>query len=209
MDRSERGRNCLLTTQLLLREAGFGPSDVTDILLTHIHTDHSGGLMRDDQRVFQNATIHVGKPDVTFFLNRSNAANAHYDIKYFDEAIRTVKPYLDAGKVNAFDRTTTILPNLVASLHPDHTPGSAFFTLTSGNETIQFVGDIIHVAAIQFPDPSVAIVYDVNPTAAVANRRFRNSYTIEPSSPCRICRSPTSGMCVRLGRVSSGCRSRT
>jgi len=50
-----------------LREAGFGPSDVTDILLTHIHTDHSGGLMRDDQRVFQNATIHVGKPDVTFF----------------------------------------------------------------------------------------------------------------------------------------------
>lgn len=154
-----------------LREAGFGPSDVTDILLTHIHTDHSGGLMRDDQRVFQNATIHVGKPDVTFFLNRSNAANAHYDIKYFDEAIRTVKPYLDAGKVNAFDRTTTILPNLVASLHPGHTPGSAFFTLTSGNETIQFVGDIIHVAAIQFPDPSVAIVYDVNPTAAVAVRQ--------------------------------------
>ncbi len=154
-----------------LSAAGFKPSDVTDVLITHIHTDHSGGLMRDDQRVFQNATIHVGKPDVTFFLNRSNAAKAHYGIKYFDEAIRTVKPYLDAGRVNAFDRTTTVLPNLVASLHPGHTPGSAFFTLTSGNETIQFVGDIVHVAAVQFPDPSVAIVYDVDPAAAVAVRR--------------------------------------
>jgi len=154
-----------------LREAGFGPSDVTDVLLTHIHTDHSGGLMRDDQRVFPNATIHVGKPDVTFFLDRSNAATSHYDIKYFDEAMHTLKPYLHAGKVNAFDRTTTILPNLVASLHPGHTPGSAFFTLTSGNETIHFVGDIIHVAAVQFPDPSVAIVYDVNPAEAVAVRQ--------------------------------------
>jgi len=154
-----------------LSASGFKPSDVTDVLITHIHTDHSGGLMRDDQRVFQNATIHVGKPDVTFFLNRSNAAKAHYGIKYFDEAIRTVKPYLDAGRVNAFDRTTTILPNLVASLHPGHTPGSAFFTLTSRNETMQFVGDIVHVAAVQFPDPSVAIVYDVDPAAAVAVRR--------------------------------------
>ncbi len=154
-----------------LKAAGFGPSDVTDVLITLVHTDHSGGLMRDDQRVFPNATIHVDKPDVTFFLDRSNAAKAHYEIKYFDEAIRTVKPYVDAGKVNAFDRTTTILPNLVASLHPGHTPGSAFFTLTSGNETVQFVGDIIHVAAVQFPDPSVAIVYDVDPAAAVAVRR--------------------------------------
>ena len=154
-----------------LKAAGFGPNDVTDILITHIHTDHSGGLMRDDRRVFPNATIHVGKPDVTFFLDRSNAVKAHYDMKYFDEAIRTVKPYLDAGKVNAFDRTTTILPNIVASLHPGHTPGSAFFTLTSDNETMQFVGDIVHVAAVQFPDPSVAIVYDVDPAAAVAVRQ--------------------------------------
>jgi len=154
-----------------LSAAGFEPHDVTDILLTHIHTDHSGGLMRGDERLFTNATVHVGKPDVTFFLDRSNAAKARYDMKYFDEAIHTVKPYVDAGRVNAFDRTTTILPGLSASLHPGHTPGSAFFTLTSQSETILFVGDVIHIAAVQFPDPGVAIVYDVNPAAAVAVRR--------------------------------------
>lgn len=149
-----------------LQAAGFGPGQVTDILITHVHTDHTGGLIRDGQIAFPNATVHVGKPDVDFFLDRKNAARADYDMKYFDEAIKTLKPYVDAGKIDTFDQTTEILPGLTASLHPGHTPGSAFYTLESQGQKLTFIGDIIHVAAIQFPDPSVTIAYDVDPGAA-------------------------------------------
>ncbi len=154
-----------------LSAAGFHPNEITDILITHVHTDHSGGLMRDSEMVFPKATIHVGQPDLTFFLDRSNAATAHYDVKYFDEAVKTIKPYLDAGRVNAFDRPTQIMPGLTATLNPGHTPGSAFYSLKNGSNSILFVGDVIHVAAVQFPDPNVAITYDVNPKAAVAVRQ--------------------------------------
>lgn len=153
-----------------LAVAGYRPEQISDILITHVHTDHSGGLVHGGKIAFPNATVHVGKPDVDFFLDPSNAAKTGYDHKYFDEAITTLKPYVDAGKVAAFSGMTEVVPGITATLHPGHTPGSAFYTLTSQGERVTFIGDIIHVASVQFPDPSVTIVYDVNPKAAEATR---------------------------------------
>lgn len=149
-----------------LEATGVSPDDIDDILITHIHTDHSGGLVQDGQIIFPGATIHVGKPDIDFFLDRENAARSNYDVQYFDQAIATVKPYVDAGKVTTFSETTEILPGITAELHPGHTPGSAFFTLESAGERIVFIGDIIHVAAVQFPAPEITIAFDVDPTEA-------------------------------------------
>lgn len=153
-----------------LAVADVRPDQITDVLITHVHTDHTGGLVKAGARVFANATVHVGKPDVDFFMDRSNAAKAHYDVKYFDEAVTTLKPYLDAGKVKAFAATAEILPGITATLHPGHTPGSAFYTLHSGDQRIVFVGDIIHVSAVQFPEPAITITYDVDPKAAAKVR---------------------------------------
>jgi glyoxylase-like metal-dependent hydrolase (beta-lactamase superfamily II) len=153
-----------------LAAAGYRPEQINDILITHVHTDHSGGLVQGGRIVFPNATVHVGKPDVDFFLNPVNAAASGYDSKYFDEAIKTLRPYVGAGKIAAFSNTTEVVPGITATLHPGHTPGSAFYTLTSQGERITFVGDVIHVASVQFPDPTVTIVYDVDPRAAEATR---------------------------------------
>jgi glyoxylase-like metal-dependent hydrolase (beta-lactamase superfamily II) len=153
-----------------LEATGVSPDDIDDILLTHIHTDHSGGLIRDGKMIFPGATVHVGKPDVDFFLDRENAARSGYDVQYFDQAIATVKPYVDAGQVAAFSKTTEILPGITAELHPGHTPGSAFYTLESAGARIVFIGDIIHVAAVQFPAPEITIAFDVDPSAAAQVR---------------------------------------
>jgi glyoxylase-like metal-dependent hydrolase (beta-lactamase superfamily II) len=154
-----------------LLAAGLRPEQITDILLTHAHDDHMGGLVRGGRLAFPNATVHVGKPDIAFFLDRSNAARFHYDMHYFDEAIATLKPCVDAGKVQTFSGTTEIMPGVTASLHPGHTPGSAFYTLESNGQKIVFVGDIVHVASVQFPDPRITIEYDVNTAQAATARQ--------------------------------------
>jgi glyoxylase-like metal-dependent hydrolase (beta-lactamase superfamily II) len=153
-----------------LKAAALAPAQITDILITHVHTDHSGGLISGGRLAFPNATVHVGKPDVDFFLDRANAAKSGVDMKYFDEAIKTIKPYVDTGKVKTFDRQAEILPGVTATLHPGHTPGSAFYTLRSGGQQVIFIGDIIHVSAVQFPDPAITIVYDVDRMSAARIR---------------------------------------
>ncbi len=149
-----------------LKAAGFSADDITDVLITHAHSDHMGGLVHNGEIIFNNARVHIGKPDVDFFMDRKNAEKSGYNVQFFDQAIQALKPYADAGKIDTFDKTTEILPGVTASLHPGHTPGSAFYTLESQGQTLTFVGDIIHVQAVQFPEPSVTIAYDVYPDMA-------------------------------------------
>ena len=149
-----------------LEAIGIEPADITDILITHVHTDHTGGLVADGQPVFPNATVHVGAPDTDFFLDASNAEKTGYAMQYFDEAAKTIGVVDKAGQVAPFSGTETVLPGIVATIHPGHTPGSAFYKVTSKDESIVFVGDIVHVAAVQFPEPRITIAYDVSPEQA-------------------------------------------
>lgn len=138
-----------------LSAAHVSPDQATDILLTHLHDDHMGGLVHDGQIVFRNAIVHVGKPNLDFFLDRSNAAKANYDMKYFDESFKTIKRYVDAGKVQAFEGTSEIMAGVTATIHSGHTPGSAFYMVESKGQRIVFMGDIVHVAAVQFSQPAI------------------------------------------------------
>ena len=86
-----------------LKAAGYGAEQITDILITHIHTDHTGGLMDGQRMVYPNATLHIERKEVDYWLSAANRARAPDSAKkYFDEAIAKVKPYVDAGKVTTF-----------------------------------------------------------------------------------------------------------
>ncbi len=147
------------------------PDQITDVLISHAHPDHAGGLVHDGQIVFKNATVHIGKPDLDFFLDRSNAEKAHYDVQYFDKAEAILKPYVEAGKLQPFSGSTEILPGLTGTVHPGHTPGSAFYTLQSQGQELVFLGDIVHAATVQFPHPEITIVYDVDQKRAAQTRQ--------------------------------------
>ena len=149
---------------------GLRPEQITDVLLTHLHDDHMGGIVRDGAMVYPNAVIHVAKPDLTYFLDRSNSAKDHYAMKYFDEAETCMTPYLKAGKVKAFEGGEQVVPGIRASIHPGHTPGSTFYALESDGQTLLFVGDLVHVAAVQFPHPDITIDYDVSQSEAAQRR---------------------------------------
>lgn len=152
-----------------LELAGYKAEQITDILLTHIHTAHSGGLIDGDRRVFPNAVVHVDKREIEFWLDTAKANKAEGNMKeLYRQAFVKVKPYLDAGKVKTFDGDTQLFPGIRSVATPGHTPGHSFYVLESNGEKLVFWGDIMHVAEAQFPNPSITIMFDVDSKAAAA-----------------------------------------
>src|SRR6266404_4621315 len=53
-----------------LRAVGIQPEQITDILLTHIHSDHSGGLTVGGRRIFPKAVVHVDKREMEIWTEK-------------------------------------------------------------------------------------------------------------------------------------------
>ncbi|QHS59668.1 MBL fold metallo-hydrolase [Chitinophaga agri] len=154
-----------------LQKIGVSPEQIDAILITHIHTDHTGGLMLGDKMMFPNATIYISRPETDFWLSETSRKHAPERLqKWFKEAADKVGPYMAAGKVKNFEYGQELLPGITPLATPGHTPGHTFYSLESKGERMLFVGDIIHAAAVQLPSPSVTITFDVDPGAAAAQR---------------------------------------
>ncbi len=154
-----------------LRAAGYQPAQITDVLLTHIHADHSGGLLAGDQLAFPNATVHVSQTEADYWLSDANLAQAPAAAKKTFLAGRAkVQPYAAAGKLKLFTGNVELWPGLRTVASAGHTPGHSFYALESQGQQLVFWGDLIHAAAVQFPKPSITIVYDLAPQLAAATR---------------------------------------
>jgi glyoxylase-like metal-dependent hydrolase (beta-lactamase superfamily II) len=157
-----------------LKAAGYQPEQVDEIYITHMHADHVGGLMAGDKMAFPNAIVRADEREGGFWLNKANMDAAPADAKgFFQGAMASTNAYVAAGKMKPFNTdkgATELVPGISAMAARGHTPGHSIFVAESQGQRMVFWGDLMHVAAVQFVDPSVTIQFDSDPKAAAPSR---------------------------------------
>jgi glyoxylase-like metal-dependent hydrolase (beta-lactamase superfamily II) len=155
-----------------LKAAGYQPEQVDEIYITHMHADHVGGLVADGKMVFPNAVVRADKHDADFWLSAENLENADEDSKgFFQAAQACLGPYVQAGKFSPFEGDTELVAGVKARATYGHTKGHAIYMVESKGQKLALWGDLMHVAAVQFPEPSVTIKFDTDSKAAAVQRK--------------------------------------
>src|ERR1700674_3810109 len=127
-----------------LRSAGYTPEEVDIVVVTHLHSDHIGGLTtQDGKRVFPNAEVYVAKAESDFWLSPEIAAKAPKDAQpFFLSAQAIAAPYIKVGKWRTFNGSEPIVDGMQIVPLPGHTPGHTGYEFSSKGQKILFWGDI-------------------------------------------------------------------
>jgi glyoxylase-like metal-dependent hydrolase (beta-lactamase superfamily II) len=152
-----------------LRAAGAAPEKIETILLTHLHPDHSNGLVDDaGNALYPNAEVVLHELEAGFWLDRDpSTGNSERVSRNIAKAAVTTAPYRSRMRMV---REGEAMPGISAVLLAGHTPGHTGWLIHSGGDALLIWGDVVHLAAVQLVRPNTGLIYDVDPVAACAAR---------------------------------------
>lgn len=143
---------------------------VTDIIITHMHADHIGGLSANGSSLFPNADIHVQATEWAFWTDEALLAAVPEERRPLVGLIQKLaKPIGDQLRLHRGDADLGNGISLVVA--PGHTPGHQAVHLAAGSREMILLADVVVSDALQFANPQVHYALDSDPDLAVETRK--------------------------------------
>ena len=181
------GRNVMTEMAAL----GVEPTDITAVLLTHMHGDHIGGMLREDAKAFPNAKVYMAQEENDYWMAAGSNGAAQQKVLAAYEADLVL---FSAQGIEAGEDNPEIIPGIFGILAPGHTPGHSMFLVESMGQKMLIWGDLTHVMAIQMAYPEVAVTYDSHKDIAIASRYEVLAYVSQHKIPVAGMHIPFPGM---------------
>jgi len=159
-----------------LEAAGVDLGSVTDIIITHMHMDHVGGLLVEGvkERLRSDLRIYVAAAELNFW---ENPDFTHVNMPQgFPDALRAAAKKFAAeyrDLINTFEDEYEVAPGIVIHRTGGHTPGHSVVRLSSGGDRLTFAGDAIFAVGFDHPDWYNGFEHDPEEAARVRLKLLR------------------------------------
>ena len=164
-----------------LSQCGYGPEDVTDVIITHLHADHCGGGVKRSsdgtgyELTFPSASYHVSLSQWEWAIKN----NPREEDSYPPENILPMKA---SGRLNLIKEEGELFPGFSVRICNGHTPGLMIPLIKYKEKTLVYTGDLIptvaHIPLIWNMSYDIESLKTISEKEIILNEALENNYIL-------------------------------